>query len=166
MSPNAPDVDGTNNVISLIYASTDIPLSAVEDGTVKVTDVKLSIDGKEAFSGDPYINEDTKLLKLYQFDCVNTYQNEGYENPSILTPKDSVTITFTISGFNNDNPDAVEATPAAADTSSASTSSAGTTSTSSTDSGSGSSAGTVAVVVIIAVVVVAGVVVYVKKKKN
>ena len=71
----------------------------------------MSIDGKEAFSGDPYINEDTKLLKLYQFDCVNTYQNEGYENPSILTPKDSVTITFTISGFNNDNPDAVEATP-------------------------------------------------------
>lgn len=126
----------------------------------------MSIDGKEAFSGDPYINEDTKLLKLYQFDCVNTYQNEGYENPSILTPKDSITITFTISGFNNDNPDAVEATPAAADTSSASTSSSGTTSTSSTDSGSGSSAGTVAVVVVIAVVVVAGVVVYVKKRKT
>lgn len=161
-----PDSNGTDNIISLIYASTDIPFSAVEDGTVKVTDVKLSIDGKEAFSGDPYINEDTKLIKLYQFDCVNTYQNEGYKNPSILTPKDSITITFTISGFNNDNPDAVEATPAAADTSSASTSSAGTTSTSSTDSGSSSSTGTVAVVVVIAVVVVAGVVVYVKKKKN
>lgn len=160
-----PDVDGTNNVISLIYASTDIPLSAVEDGTVKVTDVKLSIDGKEAFSGDPYINEDTKLLKLYQFDCVNTYQNEGYENPSILTPKDSVNITFTISGFNKDNLDAVEATPAA-DTSSSATSSSGTTSTSNTDSDSGSSTGTVAVVVVIAVVVVAGVVVFVKKKKN
>lgn len=157
------DSDGTNNVISLIYASTDIPLSAIEDGTVKVTDVKMSIDGQEAFSGDPYINEDTKLLKLYQFDCVNTYQNEGYENPSVLTPKDSVTITFTISGFNKDNPDAVEATPTpAADTSASSTAS----SSSSTDSGSGSSAGTVAVVVVVAVVVIAGVVVFVKKKKN
>lgn len=165
------DSDGTNNVISLIYASTDIPLSAIEDGTVKVTDVKLSIDGKEAFSGEPYINEDTKLLKLYQFDCVNTYQNEGYENPSILTPKDSIEITFTISGFNTDNPNATGAdasSDASSSSSSTDTSSAASSasSTSSTDSESGSSTGTVAVVVVVAVVVIAGVVVYIKKKKN
>ena len=159
------DPDGESNVIALIYASTDIPLSAIEDGTVKVTDVKMSIDGKEAFSGEPYINEDTKLLKLYQFDCVNTWQNEGYENPSILTPKDSIQITFTISGFNKDNPNAVEAT-AAADTSSSAGSSSTSSASSSAEESSGSSSGTVAVVVVVAVVVIAGVVVYIKKKKN
>ena len=154
--------DGEKNVISLIYASTDIPISAIEDGTVKVTDVKMSIDGKEAFSGEPYVNEDTKLIKLYQFDCLNTWQSEGYENPSILTPKDSIQITFTISGFSKDNPNAVAATPTPAADSSASSS---TSSTSSTESNGGTNTTAVAVVVV-AVVVVAGVIVFVKKKKN
>lgn len=156
------DSDLDANPISLIYASTDIPISAVKDGTVKISDVKMTVDGREAFSGEPYTNEDTELVKLYQFDCTNTYKSDQFENPSLLAPTDSIQITFTISGFNNDNPDAVAATPTpAADT----TSAADSSSSEAADDG-GSSTGTVAVVVVVAVVVIAGVVIFVKKKKN
>ena len=157
------DTDLDANPISMIYASTDIPISAIKDGTVKISDVKMSIDGKEAFSGEPYTNEDTELVKLYQFDCTNTYKKDQFENPSILCPSDSIQITFTISGFTNDNPNAVAATPTPAADSSASSS---TSSTSSTESNGGTNTTAVAVVAVVAVVVVAGVIVFVKKKKN
>ena len=42
------DTDLDANPISMIYASTDIPISAIKDGTVKISDVKMSIDGREA----------------------------------------------------------------------------------------------------------------------
>ena len=39
-------------------------------------------------------------------------KGEYVDCPSILTPSDSVKIVFTVSGVANDNPDAVEETPA------------------------------------------------------
>ena len=57
------DTDLDANPISMIYASTDIPISAIKDGTVKISDVKMSIDGREAFSGEPY----TRIQSLLNF---------------------------------------------------------------------------------------------------
>lgn len=157
------DEADTANVMSLLFVSTDIPSSAIKDGSIKISDVKMSIDGREVFAGEPYQNADAEEWGLFEFDCVNTYQQDGYENPSVQVPKDSVKITFTVSGFNKDNPNAVEATPTpAADT----TSDAASTDTSSETEDKGSSSTTIAIVAVVAVVVIAGVIVVVKKKKD
>lgn len=151
--------------VSMIYCSTDIPLKAI-DNPVVISDWKLEIDGSEVtlpeniFFPDEY-NDDTNLLR---FDAVNTYQSDKgvYEGaPSFVPlPQDSIKITFTVSGFANDNPEAVEATEAPAEDPASST-----TSSDDADDNKGSSAMPI-VIAVIAVVVIAGVVVVVVKKKN
>lgn len=149
--------------ISLIGVSTDIPVSAVDDGTITFSDVRLDIDGTPKFDGEqPFENLDAKDWGLYQFDIVNTYQNEGYQSPNLLLPNDSVEITFTVSGFNSDNPDAVEST--GEDTTAAGDSASGSTSSASSDGGSSTTA--VVVVVIVVIIIAAVAVVIVKKKKS
>lgn len=149
-------------VMSMLYVSTDIPMSAYTDGKIKVTDWKLKIDNTSAtLQSDIFVpTEYTDESGLFRFDPFNLYQKENgpYPNcPSIRTPNDSVEITFKVSGFDVDNPDAVEATPTpAADASSSSSSS----------SSSSISGGAVAAIVVVAVVVIAGIVVVVKRKKD
>ncbi|MDE6566755.1 MAG: hypothetical protein K2K70_03350, partial [Lachnospiraceae bacterium] len=169
-------VEGLNNALTdaesekqaemrMIYVSTDMPWTA-KDNPVTISDVKLSIDGvsqalpAEVFYPMEYIENDCALIR---FDPFNYYQkdNGDYpECPSIVTPRDSIKITFTVSGFANDNPDAVEATPAPVESSSDSGSS-------DSDSGSGGigTAGVVGIVVVV-VVIVAIVVVVAKKKRD
>lgn len=144
---------------SLIFASTDIPSKAIDDGTITISDVKLSIDGSESWSGDPYVNADAKEWGLYQFDVINTYQQDGYTSPTILMPTDSIEITFTVSGFNYDNPDAVEAEEAPAEEPAAGAA------TEEADDSEGGSAMPI-VIAVVAVVVIAGVVIVVKKKRG
>lgn len=149
-------------VMAMLYASTDIPMSAYKDGKIQVTDWKLKIDNtsvtlpSEIFVPEEYTDESG----LFRIDPFNLYQKDqgAYPNcPSIRTPNDSVEITFKVSGFDVDNPDAVEATPTpAADASSSSSSS----------SSSSISGGAVAAIVVVAVVVIAGIVVVVKRKKD
>ena len=151
--------------VSMIYCSTDIPLKA-KDNPVVISDWKLEIDGSEVtlpeniFFPDEY-NDASKMMR---FDAVNTYQSDKglYEGaPSFVpTPKDSIKITFTVSGFANDNPEAVEATEAPAEDPAAAT-----TTTDDADDNKGGSAMPI-VIAVIAVVVIAGVVVVVVKKKN
>lgn len=158
-------------VLSMVYVTTDIPMSA-KDNPVTISDWKLEMDGSEVTLRDDiyYPAEYTDASGLLRFDAVNTYQSDkgDYEGaPTVMAPQDSIKLTFTVSGFNSDNPDAVAAAeePAADDA-------AGTTdATSATDTTDGSSSGgssaTTIVIVVIAIVVVAGVVVVVvKKKKN
>lgn len=149
-------------VMTMLYASTDIPMSAYKDGKIQVTDWKLKIDNtsvtlpSEIFVPEEYTDESG----LFRIDPFNLYQKDqgAYPScPSIRTPNDSVEITFKVSGFDVDNPDAVEATPTpAADASSSSSSS----------SSSSISGGAVAAIVVVAVVVIAGIVVVVKRKKD
>ena len=154
--------------ISMIYASTDIPMSA-KDNPVTISDWKLTMDGNEVSLPEDifYPAEYTDASGLLRFDAVNTYQSDKGEyegGPTVMAPNDSIQLTFTVSGFNSDNPDAVE--PADGDaTSGADAATSGTTAEASSSS-NGSSATPIVVAIIAIVVVVGVVVVVVKKKKN
>lgn len=148
-------------VLAMIYVDTDVPTSASD--TFQISDVKLALDDKtvtlpeEIFFND----EEQDSTGLIRFDPVNTYQKDKgtYANcPSIVTPTNSIKITFTVSGMTNDNPDAVEATPtpAAEETN---------TSDDSSDSESSSISPAVVAGIVVVVVVIAGVVVVMRKKK-
>lgn len=157
-----PDDDGVETITKLIYVSTDMPYSAKD--TVKFSDIKLLIDGNEVtIPEEPFYNLDAQEWGIYQFDIVNVYQTEGYASPSVLTPKDSVEIQFTVSGFNVDDPDAVIAEPTEEPTEAPASSEANTTDSDSEDEGSNST--TVVVIVIVAVVVIGGVILVLRKKK-
>ena len=165
---DASKLDPDAAKITMIGVSTDIPSKAIEDGTITISDVKLNIDGVTKVDGEePFFNVDAKEWGLYEFDIVNLYQNEGYQSPTVLLPNDSVEITFTVSGFNSDNTDAVASadddTSAAGDDAGTSGTS-GTTSSASSEGGSSTTAVVVVVIVVIIIAVVA--VVIVKKKKN
>ncbi|MCI7062656.1 MAG: hypothetical protein MR965_10760 [Lachnospiraceae bacterium] len=148
--------------VSMIYVDTDIPMSA-KDNPVKISDVKLTCDGKEiSIPSDPfYPSEYTDESGLLRFDPMNSYQKDKGEyadSPDMtLVPKDSIQITFTVSGFNSDNPDAV----AGADDASSASSDVNTTS----DTAASKKSSPVVPIVIVVVVVAVVAVVVVKKKK-
>lgn len=161
---NALDTKGdAETKISMIYVDTDIPMTA-KDNPVTISDVKLTCDGKEiSLPSEPFFpSEYTDESGLLRFDAMNSYQKDKGEyadSPDItVVPTDSIQITFTVSGFNSDNPDAV----APADDASSASSDANTTSDASTTSSKKSSP-VVPIVIVVVVVVVA--VVVVKKKK-
>lgn len=160
--------------ISQLHIATDIPLN----DKIKFTNVKAKVDGREVASFDegvpeneePYLQGGTVILLMNHWrpELVKQLQENGLSESAesgydLLkgTTDESVEITFTVSGFNYDNPDAVEATPEptqAADSSSDS---------SRTSSGSEDSGVPVVpiVIVVVAVVVIGGVVVFKSKKK-
>lgn len=153
-------------VISMIYVDTDIPMSA-KDNPITISDWKLKLDGNtQTLPAEVYYpSEYTDESGLLRFDVVNTYQKDQGDYPdcpSIVTPQNSIEVTFTVSGMTNDNPDAVEATPEPVKSSSDSASSS-----SSSDSGSGGigTAGVVGIVVVV-IVIVAIIVVVAKKKRD
>lgn len=161
---NALDTKGdAETKISMIYVDTDIPMTA-KDNPVTISDVKLTCDGKEiSVPSEPFFPaEYTDESGLLRFDAMNSYQKDKGEyadSPDItVVPTDSIQITFTVSGFNSDNPDAV----APADDASSASSDANTTSDASTTSSKKSSP-VVPIVIVVVVAVVA--VVVVKKKK-
>ena len=162
---NALDTKGDSETkISMIYVDTDIPMTA-KDNPVTISDVKLTCDGKEiSVPSEPFFpSEYTDESGLLRFDAMNSYQKDKGEyadSPDItVVPTDSIQITFTVSGFNSDNPDAV----APADDASSASSDANTTSDASTTSSKKSSPVVPIVIVVVVVAVVA--VVVVKKKK-
>lgn len=162
---NALDTKGDSETkISMIYVDTDIPMTA-KDNPVTISDVKLTCDGKEiSLPSEPFFpSEYTDESGLLRFDAMNSYQKDKGEyadSPDItVVPTDSIQITFTVSGFNSDNPDAV----APADDASSASSDANTTSDASTTSSKKSSPVVPIVIVVVVVAVVA--VVVVKKKK-
>ena len=150
-------------VLSMIYVDTDVPVAAKD--TFKISDVKLVIDNKtQTLPEKLFYNEEAEGDSgLLRFDPVNTYQKDqgAYPDcPSVVTPNDSIKITFTVSGLSKDNPDAVEATPTPAPK-------ADDASSDSSDSDSKSSISAPVVVgIVVAVVVIAGVVVVVTRKKK
>lgn len=163
--------------ISQLHIATDIPLN----DKIKFTNVKAKVDGREVTSFDegvpeneePYLQGGTvillmnhwrpELVKQLQEDGLSESAESGYD---LLkgTTDESVEITFTVSGFNYDNPDAVEETPEptqAADSSSVS----GSTSGSETDSDSSGVPVVPIVIVVVVVVTIGGVMVFKSKKK-
>lgn len=166
------ETEDSTAVISMLFVSTDVPASAKD--TFKISDWKLIVDGNEqTLPSEVFYNpEAEETCAVIRFDAVNTYMRDKGEYtdcPSILTPADSIKITFTVSGMATDNPDAVEATEAPAEDEAPAgdnaTSSTGSSSEDSSSDNSGSSA-TTAVIVVVLVVVIAGVAVVVTKKKK
>ena len=161
--------------ISQLHIATDIPLN----DKIKFTNVKAKVDGREVTSFDegvpeneePYLQGGTvillmnhwrpELVKQLQEDGLSESAESGYD---LLkgTTDESVEITFTVSGFNYDNPDAVEETPEPTQTADSSNVS-GSTSGSETDS---SGVPVVPIVIVVVVVVtIGGVMVFKSKKK-
>ena len=156
----------TESKCSMVYVDTDIPWSA-KDNPVTISDVKLTVDGRDvSLPSDIFFpSEYIDASGLLRFDVVNSYQadkGEYAESPDIMVPGDSIKVTFTISGFNNDNPDAVEA-PAEDE---GATSDAAATSEVTAESESSSSPIVPIVIVVVVVVVIVVAVVVVKKKNN
>lgn len=108
--------------ISQLHIATDIPLN----DKVKFTDVKASINGKEILSFDEGVPENEEpylqggmvilLLNHWRAELVKEVAAKGL--PEYVesgwkllqgTGDESVEITFTVSGFDYDNPDAVAA---------------------------------------------------------
>ena len=58
-----------------------------------------------------YDKDDIKDPGLITVELVNSWHDECQNKMGLLPPRDSVEISFDVSGFNYDNPDAVE-TPA------------------------------------------------------
>lgn len=159
--------------ISQLHIATDIPLN----DTVKFTDVKATINGKEILRFDegvpeneePYLQGGMVILLLNHWraelvkDVAAKGLSENVESGWKLlngTGDDNIEITFTVSGFDYDNPDAVAATePPAADNAADS----GAASASSTSGTSGVPAAPIAAAVI--VIVIAAIVISKKKKK-
>lgn len=158
--------ENADATLSMIYVDTDIPMSA-KDNPITISDWKLKLDGNtQSLPAEVYYpSEYTDESGLLRFDAVNTYQKDqgDYpECPSIVTPQNSIELTFTVSGMANDNPDAVEKTPEPVKTSSDSSSSSDDSSSS---SGGIGTAGVVGIVVVV-IVIVAIIVVVAKKKRD
>lgn len=170
------EVEDSTATLAMVYVDTDVPASAKD--TFKISDWKLIVDGSEqALPTDIFYNPEAETnCAVIRFDALNTYMRDKGEYadcPSVTTPADSIKITFTVSGMANDNPDAVEETPAPAgddaaagdNASDASSSTGNTSGSTSSDEDSGTSV-TSAVVVVVILVVIAGVAVVVTKKKK
>lgn len=149
--------------MTMIYLSTNLPADAKDK--VTFSDVTLKLDGKTVSLPEKQFFKPETLeagyTSLYLYDTYARDQGEYAECPSILTPNDSIEITFTVAGFANDNPDAVA--PAEDE---ATSDDAATSSSAAEDSDSSSSSFPVVPVVVVAVVVVAVIVVVVVTRKK
>lgn len=154
-------------VLSMIYVDTDIPMSA-QGNPVEISDWKLKLDGKtQTLPAEVYYPfEYTSESGLLRFDAVNTYQKDQGDYPdcpSIMAPKDSIEISFKISGMAQDNPEAVEATPEPVKSD---TKSDAKSDTKSDAKSGGISTPAVVGIVVVVIVIVAIVVVVAKKKRD
>lgn len=111
--------------ISQLHVATDIPLN----DKIKFTDVKVMVNGMEFVTFDeavmedeaPYLEGGMVILAMNHWrNSVVSYLNEHGRSESgdngwrLLSGQgdENISITFKVSGFAKDNPDAVEETPA------------------------------------------------------
>lgn len=157
---------GADGVFNLLFLSTDLP---VNDAVV-LSNLTLKMDGKEITTmAEPFFNPDKKEIQEALF--ANIWNKEISALPYYAAPKESIEITFTVSGFAKDaviEEPAVEE-PAAEEPAAEASGEAETTEAVSTETEAGNN--TVLIIVVIAVVVIvvaagAGVVVAKKKKES
>jgi hypothetical protein len=157
--------------MNLIFVSTNIP----NTGAVTISDLSLNVDGRDV-SISPIVDPDsTDYLDIM-------IQNIWNEDPSIQSigyysvPFSDISVTFTVSGFNYDNPDATgaaeevaeETVDTGAETEAADTDAAPAVEEATetvAEASNGTSPVVVVVIIVVIAAVVAGVVVAAKKKK-
>ena len=159
--------------ISQLHVATDIPMN----DTIKFTDVSFSVNGKKIATFDegymedeePYINGGMDLLLIHQWRdglvqaLSSTGVTESAESGYTLlqgTTGEEISVTFTVSGFDYDNPDAVATEEPTA------TPQASAASSQEDQKDEGSAAAPIAVGVVVVVCVCAGIVVVVRRKKK
>ena len=151
--------------MTMIYLSTNLPADAKDK--VTFSDVTLKLDNKTVTLPEKQFFKPETLeagyTSLYLYDTYARDQGEYAECPSIVTPNDSIEITFTVAGFANDNPDAVAP---AEDEATSDDAAASSSSSEAEDSDSSGSFPVVPIVVVAVVVVVVIVVVVVTRKKK
>lgn len=157
-------VEGLNNctttnasaAVKILGVSTDIPSSS----NVQITDVKTKIDNITAKEQPTAIidSEEEERSKTMTVLCANLYRGTEDLSTEFKVPTDSIEVTFTVAGFDVDNPDATEETPAPTQSEN--------NSSSSDESSSSISAPVVVGIVVVVVVVIGAVIVVSKKKKN
>ena len=154
------DCNSSDIKMSMVFLTTNLPADAKDK--VQFSDVSFKVDGNTiSLPEEQFFKPETLqkgYISLYVLDTYAKEQGEYPDSPELaMQPHDSMEITFTVSGFANDNPDAVPATP---------TPEPEKKDVKSDDKGgSPVNAGVVAGIVV-AVVVIAGVVVVVSKKKK
>lgn len=161
---------GADGLFNLLFVSTDLP---VNDAVV-ISNVVLKMDGKEITTqAEAFMDPDSKEVQKVLL--ANIWNNEIADLPFYSAPKESIEISFDVSGFANDavvaEPEATEAP--AADTSADATveateAPAADTQTSADAEESGSNT-TMIIIIVVAVVAVAAIaagVVVSKKKKG
>lgn len=101
----SPSAGATNAEFGILGFSTDIP----DNDTIKFDNVKVKIDGidKGGHSGEDvyYDKDDIQNPGLITVEVLNAWHEECKSLPLTL-PSDSVEISFDVSGFHFDNPDA------------------------------------------------------------
>lgn len=165
-------------VISQLHIATDIPLN----DTIKFTNVKAKINGAEVMSFDEGFQENQEnylqggmvilLLNHWRPELVNKLGDMGLresaENGYSLiqgTGGENIEITFTVSGFGYDNPDAVEVTEAPTETPAETPEAAEDMAKTSTDKKE-NSIPVVPIVIVVVVVVAGGALFAVSRKKK
>ncbi len=163
--------------ISQLHVATDIPLN----DQIKFSNVKVMVNGREFVTFDeaimedetPYLEGGMVVLAMNHWrGSVVSYLNEhgcsesGESGWRLLSGQggENISITFTVSGFAKDNPDAVEATPTPMPKAESSEGNADATSESS-EKAIGTSP-TVLVIVAVAVLVLMGGVVLMRKSSR
>lgn len=169
----ADEFDG-QDYMNLIGVSFNMPVC----DQITISDVVLNIGGNEVSQSAKVLKEEDmkKGTECYNLLIQNIWnedeniKNIGYYN----VPFSDISVTFTVSGFNYDNPDATGETPAADDTEVTEGSESDATTAASTEASTSdkkddkddeSSFPVVPVVIGVVVVIAAVIVVVVKKKK-
>lgn len=105
----SPTAGADNAEFGILGFSTDIP----KNDTIKFDNIHVTIDGidKGTVSGDDvyYDKDDIEDPGLITVEVFNAWHEEC-KNLSLTLPNDTVEISFDVSGFEYDNPDAVKQT--------------------------------------------------------
>lgn len=105
----SPSVGANNAELGIVGFTTDFP----KNDKIKFDNVKVTIDGvdKGTVTGDQvyYDKDDIVDPGLITVEVLNAWHPEC-KGLNLTLPEDSLEISFDVSGFNFDNPDAVEKT--------------------------------------------------------
>jgi len=155
---------GTDEKFNMLFVSTDIPSQLVADGYVTITDVTTVMDGGKA---QAYTFADLEEAYV-RIAVLNSYNPDvGVETIGYTMPKESIDITFTISGLNKDAAAAEPTEKPVEETTAATT--AAVTPAPDKESGEGLSGGVIAAIAGGAVLLIGGgaaAIVLTKKKKS
>lgn len=158
-----------------LHVATDIP----NTGELEFSDYTIEIGGREVgFYDEAFVDDDVYTVGDYTvllaFNHWRKYCNDStaaFDPLCIPTTGDiTISLTFTVSGFDYDNPDQVEPAPeetpadTTTDAATPDTTPAGTTNDN--NDGDNDSNLLIPIIIVVAVVVVAGVIIVVMKKKK